>query len=206
MKIENYPRLTVILRDYSYEEAMYIIDILKTFDHKVGVEITTNNNEYLKIIKDSNDKYGNLIYIGVGTVLNISHAQEAIDTGAQFMLGPNAFTPDIFEIAKKHNVITVPAAMTPTEVNKMFADGADIVKVFPAITVQPSFFKQLQGPYGSLNLMAVGGINLTNIKNFVDAGVKYIGIGSSMFRKEDIEEKNDQNIINTVKNYLDIIY
>lgn len=204
MELEHFPKLTVIMRGYSYDEAMTVIKVLSNFKQKVGVEVTTNNPRYLDIIRDGNKQYGELVYIGVGTILTVKHAQEAIDAGAQFMLGPNKFSSEIFKIAKKHNVITVPSAMTPTEVSQLFAEGADIVKIFPAITVKPSFFNQIQGPFGKLMLMAVGGINDSNAAEFVESGASYLGIGSSMFNKEDIKNKNFENLANSVQTYLDI--
>lgn len=204
MKLENFPKLTVIMRGYSYDEAMVVIKMLSKFEQKVGVEVTTNNPRYLDIIRDGNKEYGELVYIGVGTILNIKQAQKSIDAGAQFMLGPNKFSTEIFEIAKKNNVITVPAAMTPTEVNQMFNEGADIVKVFPAITVKPSFFNQIQGPFGTLRLMAVGGINDKNAEEFIESGASYLGIGSSMFSKEDIQNKNYDNMTSSIQKYLNI--
>lgn len=204
MKLENFPKLTIILRGYSYDEAMNIIKVASKFKHNVGIEVTTNNQDYLDIIRDGNKKFGDLIYIGVGTVLNSKQAKDSIDNGAQFMLGPSKFTPDVFEVAKESEVITVPGAMTPSEVSQMFNDGADIVKIFPAITVSPNFFKQIQGPLGNLNLMAVGGVNKENAKDFIECGAKYLGIGSSMFNKEDIKNRNEANITVSIQKYLDI--
>ncbi|MFQ7237013.1 MAG: 2-dehydro-3-deoxyphosphogluconate aldolase, partial [Enterococcus hulanensis] len=70
MKTEEYPKITVILRGYSYAEAMMIIEMLSSFDKQVGVEVTTNNPDYLKIISEGTKKFGDQISIGVGTVLN----------------------------------------------------------------------------------------------------------------------------------------
>jgi len=204
MKLENYPKLTIIMRGYSYNDAMTVIQMLTRFDHTVGVEVTTNNPNYLKIIHDATEKYGESVYIGVGTVLNVKHAESAIKNGAKFMLGPNKFTPDIFEIAKVNNVITVPAAMTPSEIVEMFNSGADIVKVFPAITLGAAFFKQVQGPYGDLKLMAVGGVGINNAEEFVRNGASYLGIGSAMFKKEDIAAKEIDNMAKSVQRFLNI--
>lgn len=205
MQIENYPKMTVIMRGYSFEEAMIIIEVLTEYHHKIGVEVTTNNPDYLKIIKEGNLRFGDLVDIGVGTVLTLEHAKEAIQAGAKFMLGPGKFTKEIFEIARKNHVITVPAAMTPSEVSEMFNQGADIVKVFPAATVGSSFFKQIQGPYGKLNLMAVGGVELSNVSEFLNQGAKYVGIGSSMFNKNDCVNQDKKGIRASIDNYLEAI-
>ena len=206
MKLEDYPKITIIMRGYSYEQAMLIMKVLSYYEHKVGVEVTTNNPDYLKIIKDGNEKYGQQVDIGVGTVLKASQANDAIKAGAKFMLGPTQFNDDIFTLAKKENVITVPGAMTPSEVYDQFERGADIVKIFPAITTGPSFFKQIQGPLGLRKLMAVGGVNLQNAKDFIDNGADYLGIGSNFFNKEDVENLNEEELNRSVEEFLSAVY
>ncbi|MFR0063868.1 MAG: bifunctional 4-hydroxy-2-oxoglutarate aldolase/2-dehydro-3-deoxy-phosphogluconate aldolase [Veillonella parvula] len=96
----------------------------------------------------------------------------------------------------------VPAAMTPSEVNQMFAQGADIVKVFPAAVVTPRFFKDIQAPLGKLPLMGVGGISKENAKEFFENGASYLGLGSGMFNKQDIEELNVKNLAQSMKELL----
>ncbi len=193
------------MRGYTPEQALTIIKMLSGFNHKIGVEVTTNNPDYLKIIEEGTKKYGDTVDIGVGTVLDIGQARDAIIAGAQFMLGPTNFTPDIFELARRNNVITVPAAMSPTEILKMRSLGADIVKIFPAVTVQPKFFKQIQGPLGKMRLMAVGGVNIKNAKEFFDNGAGYLGIGSGMFNKTDVQGLNIEGLKKSVDNYVKII-
>lgn len=205
MHLNDYPRLTTIMRGYSYKEAMTVIKILSEFNHRVAVEVTTNNPDYLKIIHDGNQTYGDQVDIGAGTVLTAEQAVNVIDNGARFMLGPIGFTKDIFQFAKEQAVITIPAAMTPTGIYKLFQSGAGIVKVFPAITVGPGFFKQIQGPLGKLPLMAVGGVNQDNVKQFLDSGAEYLGIGSAMFNSVDIHHLNENGLSKSVQQYLDLL-
>lgn len=202
MNIENYPKLTVIMRGYSYEQAMLIIKLLSRYEGKVGVEVTTNNPDHLKVIADGNKQYGDKVNIGVGTVTTVKQAQEAITAGAKFMLGPQAFSEEIYQLAQQNDVITVPGAMTPTEIQTEINKGADIVKVFPAITVGPSFFKQISGPMPGLRFMAVGGIDIKNSQLFISAGADYLGIGSSFFNKQDLENMDEQALDKSIQEFL----
>lgn len=205
MKIEDYPKLTVIMRGYTYEQALLIIKILSDYDHQLAVEVTTNNPDHLKVIRDGNEKYGGKVFIGVGTVLNVTQAQEAIEAGAKFMLGPQEFNDDVYKIAKEKHVLTIPGAMTPTEVYTQLQKGADIVKIFPAITTGSSIFKQIQGPFGSQRLMAVGGVNLQNALDFFENGASYLGIGSNFFNKQDVNDLNEAGLRQSVENFLNVI-
>lgn len=202
MRIEEYPQLTVILRGYSYNEAMTIISCLAEYSNKLAVEVTTNNPDYLKIIKDAREKFDGQIHIGVGTVLELEQAKAAVKAGAEFMLGPCEFSSDIIKFAKEHNVLTVPAAFTSTEVKRMKEKGADIIKIFPAKIVSPDYFKQIQAPLGQLPLMAVGGISANNAYEFLKGGASYLGIGSSMFTKEDVRNHNKKGLKESIEHLL----
>lgn len=205
MKFDDYSALTVIMRGYKYNQAMTIIQLLSEYDHQIVVEVTTNNEDYLRIIADGNQQYGDQVDIGVGTVLNADQAKRAIQAGAKFMLGPQKFDDVTFALAKEHDVLTIPGAMTPSEVYDMFQKGADIVKIFPAVSTGTTIFKQIQGPFGSLPLMAVGGINRNNAAEFLDRGASYLGIGSSFFNKEDVQAMNTDGLRQSIDSFLDVI-
>lgn len=203
MSITNFPELTIILRGYSFEEAMFVMEELAAMNCSVGIEVTTNNDDFTHIITEGNKKFGQQLLIGAGTVLTFSQANQAIDSGAGFLLGPQKFSTAIFSLARERRVVTVPSAFTPSEIQVMFDEGADIVKVFPAVTVGPTYFKQLAGPFGIRPLMAVGGVTIDNIAAFKKAGVLYFGVGSSMFQKADIQNRNGQAIRKSIQSYLD---
>lgn len=205
MKLSDYPKITVILRGYSYEEAMVVISCLAEYNNKLAVEVTTNNPDYLRIIKDAREQYDGLVPIGVGTVLELDQAKEAVEAGAEFMLGPCEFSQAILDFAKSHHVITVPAAFTSSEIKRMLDAGADIVKIFPAKTAGPDYFTHLQAPLGKLPLMAVGGVDAKNAREFIDAGASFVGIGSSMFNKEDIHSLNKDGLKKSIDDMLKIV-
>lgn len=139
MELSEYPTFTVIMRGYTPDQADAIMQAMAGFEDQFGVEVTMNTPHALDIIENGNAQYGDKLKIGAGTVLTLDEAKDAIGKGAKFILSPIEFTDDIFAYAKAHKVITVPAAMSPTEVHTMFDKGADIVKIFPAITVGSGF-------------------------------------------------------------------
>lgn len=190
MKVSEYTPYTVIMRGYSYEQAEAIVKAMHGFENEFSVEMTLNTEDALQHIKRLNETFGDTIHIGAGTVRSVEDARNAIASGAKFLLGPHMFDPEIFKIAQENEVVTVPAAMTPSEVDRMVELGADIVKIFPAAVVAPRFFKDIQAPLGKLRLMAVGGVSLKNAKEFLDNGASYLGLGSGMFEAEDLATLN----------------
>ncbi|KRK12858.1 2-dehydro-3-deoxyphosphogluconate aldolase [Lacticaseibacillus zeae DSM 20178 = KCTC 3804] len=206
MELSEYPTFTVIMRGYTPEQADAIMQAMAGFENQFGVEVTMNTPHALDIIENGNAEYGDRIHIGAGTVTTLDEAKAAIAEGAKFMLSPIEFTDDIFAYAKAHDVITVPAAMTPTEVHDMFEKGADIVKIFPATTVGSDFFKAIQAPLGKLPLMAVGGVSLANAKDLLTHGTSYLGIGSKMFNAEDLANRNVDGLAASMQAFVDIKY
>ena len=206
MELSEYPTFTVIMRGYTPEQADAIMQAMAGFENQFGVEVTMNTPHALDIIENGNAEYGDRIHIGAGTVTTLDEAKAAIAEGAKFMLSPIEFTDDIFAYAKAHDVITVPAAMTPTEVHDMFEKGADIVKIFPATTVGSDFFKAIQAPLGKLPLMAVGGVSLANAKDLLTHGTSYLGIGSKMFNAEDLANRNVDGLATSMQAFVDIKY
>ena len=193
------------MRGYSYEQAEAILVAMKGYEKQFAVEMTLNTDDALNHIKKLNAKFGDQIFIGAGTVRTLEEAEKAVEVGAKFLLGPHVFTNEMLKFANENQVLAVPAAMTPSEINDMISNGADIVKVFPAAVVTPRFFKDVQAPLGKIPLMGVGGISKKNAKEFFSSGASYLGIGSGMFEKKDLEELNVKSLAQSLKNMLDAI-
>lgn len=183
---KKFPKTTIILRGYGYEQVKTVIEVLRDKHLQFALEITLNSPNAFTTIEKISKEFGELFYIGAGTVLTLEDANNAINAGAQFILSPVQLSKEILSLCKEKNVITIPAAMTPSEVMMLLNNGADIVKVFPASTVGSKFFKDIQAPLGDLPLMAVGGVSLNNVNEFLGNGAKYVGLASGIFNKVDI--------------------
>ena len=143
----------------------------------VAVEVTLNSANALELISKLADKQKNKMLVGAGTVLNAAAALKAMEAGAQFIISPSLDIETI-GVTKAQGVMSIPGAYTATEIVKAHAAGADIVKVFPAQTAQ--YIKDLRGPLPHIPLMPTGGVNISNIRAFRDAGAVAFGIGSAL--------------------------
>lgn len=202
MELKDYPRLTIIMRGYSYQQAEAILQAMAGFEEDYAVEMTMNTEGAISHIDRLNAKFGETIKIGAGTVRTLEEAKAANEVGAKFLLGPHVFTKEMLAYANQEKMLAVPAAMTPSEINEMFNNGADIVKVFPAAVVTPRFFKDVQAPLGKLPLMAVGGINLDNAKDYFDHQASYLGLGSGIFDPADIKQLNVPGLATSLQRLL----
>ena len=198
--LDQFPCITSILRGFTLQETDRILEVL--CESKIrSVEIAYNTPDAGNILRESIRKYGDRMIFGAGTVTCMEALEDVVDAGANFVLSPLTFTREMLEYCKVHDVISVPGAFSPSEVAAQFAYGADIVKIFPAVTVGPSYFRQLAGPMGHQRLMAVGGINSKNAKEFIEAGADYLGIGSGMFQKEDVAVGNIEAMKKSIRSF-----
>lgn len=192
------PKVTVILRGYETDQVLCVVEQL-VGTRVNSVEVTSNSPQAMQSIAAARKEFGSEVHIGAGTITNLDLAKRAVDAGAEFMLSPIMFTKEMFDYAKQNDVITVPAAFSPSEVVKMFDMGADIVKVFPAGQLGPEYIKAVQAPLGKLPLMVVGGVSTQNVQSYFDKGAAYAGIGSGIFDPEDIRACNKDNLAAAIK-------
>ena len=196
--MKDFPKVTVILRGYTYEQTKTVMEALIETNIR-SVEITLNTQGALETIKRVSKEFGDLVNIGAGTIKNMDDAKNAIEAGASFILTPIAVDKEVIDECKKHNVKTVIGAMTPTEVWKCFENGADIIKVFPAIDCGTKYVKNIKAPLGEIPIMVVGGVSAENAREFLNNGADYLGIGSSLFKKEDVDSKNIEALVGALK-------
>ena len=119
------------------------------------------------------------ILLGAGTVLDPETAARVIDAGARFVVSP-VFRPAIIETCHRLGVPALPGCFSPTEILTAWESGADIVKVFPATALGPTFFRDVRGPLPQLKLMPTGGVTLDNAGDWSRAGAVAVGVGTAL--------------------------
>ncbi|MGG7058831.1 bifunctional 4-hydroxy-2-oxoglutarate aldolase/2-dehydro-3-deoxy-phosphogluconate aldolase [Clostridium nigeriense] len=196
--MKDFSKVTVILRGYNYDETKTVMEALVQSNIR-AVEITLNTDGALETIEKISKEYADRVSIGAGTVKNLDDAKKAIKAGATFILTPIVVEKEVINECKKNNVLCVIGAMSPTEVWWCYENGADIVKVFPAKDCGITYIKDIKAPLGNIPIMAVGGVSKHNAKEFMNNGADYLGIGSSLFDKKDILNKNIGNLVKTLK-------
>jgi 2-dehydro-3-deoxyphosphogluconate aldolase/(4S)-4-hydroxy-2-oxoglutarate aldolase len=127
------------------------------------------------------------ILLGAGTVTDVATARAVIDAGARFVVGP-VFRPDVIVACHERGVPIAPGCFSPTEILDAHERGADIVKVFPATALGPSYIKDLRAPMPQLKLMPTGGVTLDNAGDWIRAGAVAVGIGSALLDAKAIDE------------------
>ncbi len=150
------------------------------------VEITMDTDGAVGLLKSVQSSVPANALLGAGTVTDLARAEAALAAGAAFLVTPN-LDLDVIRAARAHGVPIMPGAMTPTEIWNAAAAGADYVKVFPASTLGPGFFREIRGPFAHIPLMATGGVNLENARDFITFGVDALGVGGALIPKSNDE-------------------
>jgi len=149
-------------------------------DAGVGaIEVTLNSEGALQGIAALQAAIGKRLPIGAGTVMTGEDAHAAINAGAMFVLTPY-LAEEALAVCREANIPAVIGVMTPSEAVRAYNLGCEMVKIFPAATLGPNYFKELQGPLPQIVTMAVGGVNKDNAIEFIKAGAKAVGAGSQL--------------------------
>lgn len=125
--------------------------------------------------------------IGAGTVTSISLLHKAADAGAKFIISPNT-DEALIRKTRELGLVSIPGALSPTEILNAHNYGADFVKIFPSVSMGPKYVRQVRGPLNHIRLMAVGGIDENNIVEYMDAGCCGAGIGGCLVNKTWIRQ------------------
>jgi 2-dehydro-3-deoxyphosphogluconate aldolase/(4S)-4-hydroxy-2-oxoglutarate aldolase len=154
-----------------------------------AVEITMTTPNALAAIREASEKFGDRAVIGVGTVLDGDTCRAAMEAGAEFVVTPIC-RMDLVAITHAAGRPIMLGAYTPTEAQAAHEAGADFVKIFPADGLGPGYMKALRAPLPHLRLVPTGGVNVTNVADFLKAGCAAVGVGSSLVTAKLLQENN----------------
>ena len=168
------------------------------------IEVTMTTPDALKVIEAVRAKYGDEVYLGVGSVLDGETARAAMLSGAEFIVSP-VVKPDVIEMCNRYGKIVMPGALTPTEILDAWERGADYVKVFPASIVGPGYIKAVKAPLPQVELIPTGGVNVENAADFIKAGATALGVGGALVSKKAIAERNFDLLTETAKQLVEAV-
>ena len=144
------------------------------------------------------------MYVGAGTVTCPELAELTHKYGGRFIISPD-MNPEVIRRTVELGMVSIPGAMTPTEIQSASVWGADFVKLFPASTLGPEYLRAVRAPLSHVKLLAVGGITPENIPAFSKAGAVGFGIGTNILDKEALRQENYTAITELATSYLSLI-
>ncbi len=183
--------VVAIMRAQSSDQLMAAADAIKEGGVRV-IEVTMTTPGALGVIEEATDRYGDEVVFGAGSVLDTETARAAMLAGAGFVVAPTLSVP-VVELCNRYSVPVMPGIYTPTEALTAWEAGADMVKLFPASVGGPDLIKAIRAPLPQLEIVPVGGVDLTTAVDFIRKGAAALGVGSSLVNQKlldagDMEE------------------
>ena len=143
------------------------------------------------------------LYVGAGTVLNEQQVRTAYEAGAKYIISPNT-KEKVIALTKELGMISIPGAMTPTEILDAHDYGANLVKLFPATTLGLKYVKDILAPISHVNIIATAGITEENFAEFLKLGLKGAGISGRLTDKTLIASGNWEEITHRAQAFVTI--
>lgn len=158
----------------------------------------------LKAISNIRKALGDRVCVGAGTVMSVEQVDAAVAAGAEYMISPNV-NAAVITRTKALGKVSIPGAMTPTEVAYAYEMGADIVKMFPAGVLGCGYIKAVKAPLKHIPVTAVGGVNPENCADFIRAGAVGVGVGGNLVSPQYVKEGRFEEITAIAKSYVDAL-
>ena len=199
-------KLIVIVRGIEKEKLLGLAEALYEGGIRL-MEVTyksdgSENELTAECIKMLSEHFEGRMYIGAGTVLTKEQVELTKAAGGKFIISPDAYS-EVIKRTVELEMVSMPGVMTPTEIRMAQRCGADFVKLFPAVNMGPEYIKAVKAPLSDVKYLAVGGVDLDNMKEYLDAGVSGFGIGSSIIKKKMIAENDFEGITRLAKSYVE---
>lgn len=196
--------LIPVLRAKSSAEAHALVEALYAGGVTV-IEVTMTVPEAISVIQTLRKTYGDRLLLGAGTVMDASQCAEAIKAGAEFVVSPSLH-PEVILKTKELAKVSIPGALTPTEVVTAWNAGADYVKVFPCSAMGgASYLKALKAPLPHIRLIPTGGVTLDTASQYLKAGAVALGVGGDLVNSVALAQGKPELIVETARKYLEII-
>jgi 2-dehydro-3-deoxyphosphogluconate aldolase/(4S)-4-hydroxy-2-oxoglutarate aldolase len=143
--------------------------------------------------------------VGAGTVLDLDTARRCLDAGASFLTS-TGLELSVVELAAKANIVTLPGALTPTEIITAWKAGADFVKVFPCAQLGgDSYIRALKAALPQIKLIASGGVEQQTAAHYIIAGATAIGVGKELITHEAVRLRKSEWILELARRFASIV-
>lgn len=186
------------LAEAMYEGGIRLLEVTYSANGKVSDEDTAEN------IRMLSEYFEGRMYIGAGTVLTEKQVELTAQAGGKFIISPDT-CPQVIEKTRALGLVSMPGALTPSEMQIAHRSGADFIKIFPITSLGSSYVKAVKAPLSHLKMLAVGGVDESNIAEYLKAGINGFGLGSNIIDKKKIAENDWAGITELAKKYVSLV-
>lgn len=166
-----------------YEGGIRLLEVTYDATGKTSDEETAENIRLLS------DEFKGRMHIGAGTVLTEKQVELTRAAGGTFIISPDTYET-VIKKTRELGMVSIPGALTPSEAQAAHRFGADYIKLFPITNFSPEYIRAVRAPLSHLKFLAVGGVDLGNIPDYLKSGINGFGLGSNIIDKKALTEEN----------------
>ncbi len=181
-----------------YEGGIELLEV--TFDQSKPEAFYRTADTIRQLVNTLGDK----MIFGAGTVTSVELVHMAKEAGAQFIVSPDT-NEQVIRATVEAGMVSMPGAMTPTEIVQAHSYGGDFIKIFPIATMGASYIKALKAPLNHIKMLAVGNVTEKNIGEYMAAGADGAGVGGQLVNKEWIANGEFDKITALAKEFVKIV-
>ncbi len=167
-----------------------------------AIEFTLTNADAVSTIAEIRQCVADSVAIGAGSVISVEQVRAVADAGAQFVVSP-VWKREVNSACRAAGLPFMPGAFTPTEILQAWEWGASVVKVFPANHLGKRYIKDVLAPLPHLRLMPTGGVNIDNMREFLENGAFALGVGSSLINNDAVADQDWARLRDNARRYVD---
>ena len=197
-QIEN-EKIIAIVRNVKTEKLLKLCHALynggiRLVEYTYDASGATSDEETASKIKLIVDEFDGKMTVGAGTVLTEKQVELTKAVGGKFIISPDV-NADVIRKTKLEGLVSIPGAVTPSEITLAMRCGADFIKLFPISAVGGTeYLKTISAPLSNVKFLAVGGVNVNNVSSYMKAGACGVGIGSGIVNLDMIEKDDFDGI------------
>ena len=186
------------LAEAMYEGGIRLLEITYSANGIVSDEETANN------IKKLTEYFDGRMFIGAGTVVTEKQVELTYDAGGKFIISPDTYDA-VIKKTRELNMVSIPGALTASEIRAAVRYGADYVKLFPVTNLGTDYVKAVKAPLSDIKMLAVGGIDENNMNEYLSVGISGFGVGTNIANKKMINDCDWQGLTNLANKYTKVI-
>ncbi|HEY5091977.1 MAG TPA: bifunctional 4-hydroxy-2-oxoglutarate aldolase/2-dehydro-3-deoxy-phosphogluconate aldolase [Acidimicrobiales bacterium] len=192
-------RLVAIVRLKDHTNAVEIATILCDAGVQF-LEFTIERPEGFRSLERAVAAVGHRATLGAGTVLSTSDVARVAEIGARFIVSPNT-DPAVIDATRERGLLSLPGALTPSEVVVATSAGARFIKLFPGGIGGVEYLGALRGPFPNVKFVPTGGVTSENAASWLDAGAVAVAMGSNLVHSsgelDGLLERARQSVVAT---------
>ena len=199
-------KVIIIVRGVKLEKLLPLADALIAGGVKL-MEITytahdeSSDEETAATIRQLAEYTKGRMFVGAGTVTRKRQIDLTREAGGKFIISPDT-DPEIIAYTKESGLVSIPGALTPSEITAAHRAGADFVKLFPANQMGASYLRAIKAPLSHVKILAVGSMDERTIPEYLAAGAHGFGIGTKFGNPEYLRDGNFEAITEAARQYI----